>query len=151
MLLDVFLRLPFEILIPNTLFEDELLKFTATEKKNLIRAGLKVVDIPGAGVMRAREVVMQNRHLSIHDGLAYVLAETHKGCILLTGDRRLRDLAMSNRINSHGVLWVIDELHKNGHSADGCHKALVAFSNDPAVRLPARELALAIKKFAALC
>ena len=39
-LLDVFLRLPYEILIPNTLFEDELLKFTAEQKKGLLRAGL---------------------------------------------------------------------------------------------------------------
>jgi hypothetical protein len=38
-LLDVFLRLPYEILIPNTLFEDELLKFTAEQKKALLRAG----------------------------------------------------------------------------------------------------------------
>jgi hypothetical protein len=35
-LLDVFLRLPYEILIPNTLFEDELLKFTAEQKRRRI-------------------------------------------------------------------------------------------------------------------
>lgn len=46
-LLTAFPRLPFEILIPNTLFEDELLSFSADEKKNLIAAGLKVVDLPG--------------------------------------------------------------------------------------------------------
>jgi len=37
-LLDALLRLPCEFLIPNTLFEDELLKFTATQKKALLRA-----------------------------------------------------------------------------------------------------------------
>jgi len=31
-LLDAFLKLPYEILIPNTLFEDELLKFTSAQK-----------------------------------------------------------------------------------------------------------------------
>lgn len=46
-LLDVFLRLPYEFLIPNTLFEEELLKFTAAQKKALLRAGLKVIDLPG--------------------------------------------------------------------------------------------------------
>lgn len=45
-LLDAFLKLPYEVLIPNTLFEDELLKFTATEKGILLRNGLKVVDVP---------------------------------------------------------------------------------------------------------
>src|SRR5258708_6450469 len=123
-LLDAFLELPFEILIPNTLFEDELLKFTTAQKKDLIRAGLKVVDIPGTGVLRAREVIIANPHLSIHDGFAYVLAETHKGCILLTGDGWLRTLATANSIDVHGVLWVVDQVHKNGSSAAACHKAL---------------------------
>ena len=36
-LLDTFLRLPYEFLIPDTLFEEELLKFTAAQKKSLIR------------------------------------------------------------------------------------------------------------------
>ena len=45
-LLDVFLRLPYELLIPNTLFEEELLKFTAAQKNALVRGGLKVIDLP---------------------------------------------------------------------------------------------------------
>lgn len=112
MLLDAFLGLPFEILISNTLFEDELLKFTATQKKALLRAGLKVVDIPGSGVLRAREIMTENRYLSIHDSLAYVLAESNKGCILLTSDWRLRELAMANSIVVHDMMWVVDEIHK---------------------------------------
>ena len=43
-LLGVFLRLPYEFLIPNTLFEEELLKFTDEEKAILLRGGLQVVD-----------------------------------------------------------------------------------------------------------
>ncbi len=150
LLLDAFLGLPFEILIPNALFEDELLKFTPAQKKGLLRDGLKVIDIPGPGVLRAREIVMANRQLSIHDGLAYVLAESNKGCILLTGDGRLRTLAAANGMSVHGVLWVIDEIHKNGHGADRCHKALIALSADPAVRLPLKELSAALKRYAAL-
>ncbi len=38
-LLAVFLLLPFEFLIPNTLFEDELLSFTDNEKKTLLSGG----------------------------------------------------------------------------------------------------------------
>jgi hypothetical protein len=113
-LLDAFFGLPFEVLISNTLFEDELLKFTATQKKALLRAGLKVVDIPGSGVLRAREIMTENRHLSIHDSLAYVLAESNEGCILLTSDRRLRELAMANSITVHDMMWVVDEIHKKG-------------------------------------
>jgi hypothetical protein len=145
--MDAFLGLPFEILIPNTLFEDELLKFTAAQKKGLLRAGLKVIDIPGPGVLRAREIIIENPYLSVHDGLAFVLAESHTGCILLTGDGRLRALAAKNSIDVHGVLWVVDQIHKNGGSAAVCHRALLTLSTDPAVRLPQRELAAAIKRF----
>jgi hypothetical protein len=149
-LLDAFLGLPFEILIPNILFDDELLKFTEAQKKGLLDAGLKVVDIPGAGVLRARQLMIENPHISLHDGFAFVLAETHKGCILLTGDRRLRTVASASEIDVHGVLWVIDQIHQNGLGAKVCHDALVGWSNDPAVRLPARELAAAIRRFAEL-
>jgi predicted nucleic acid-binding protein len=149
-LLDAFLGLPFEILIPNTLFEDELLKFTEAQKKGLLDAGLKVVDIPGAGVLRARQLMIENPHISLHDAFAFVLAEMHRGCILLTGDRRLRTLASASQIAVHGVLWVVDQMYTNGLSAKGCHDALVGWSNDPAIRLPARELTAAIKRFAEL-
>lgn len=150
-LLDAFLGLPFEILIPNTLFEDELLKFSAAQKQALLRAGLQVIDIPGTGVLRAREVILENPRLSIHDGFAYVLAETHKGCILLTGDGPLRALAAAQNIEVHGVLWVVDEIHTNKLStAASLHAALALLADDPAVRLPRRELAAFIKKYEGL-
>jgi hypothetical protein len=89
-LLGVFLSLPYEILIPNTLFEDELLSFTAGEKRMLLQSGLQVVDLPGQQVLRAREVITSRPRLSVHDGFAYALAEMHTGSILLTGDGQLR-------------------------------------------------------------
>lgn len=92
-LLDAFLRIPYELLIPNTLFEDELLRFTVAQKKALIRGGLKVVDLPGKSVLLARHIAMHTPHLSVHDEFAYALARLHPGSILLTGDGRLRALA----------------------------------------------------------
>src|ERR1019366_5102026 len=147
-LLDAFLNLPYEILIPNTLFEDELLKFTSAQKQSLVRGGLKVMDLPGERVLRAQQVVRGAPQLSIHDGFALALAETHTGCILLTGDGSLRTLAAAHHIEVHGVLWVVDEIHANKLSAGASlHAALVLLSEDPTVRLPRRELAAAIKRF----
>ncbi|MGO9262128.1 MAG: hypothetical protein ACLQU1_38380 [Bryobacteraceae bacterium] len=56
-MLDALLRLPYEFLIPNTLFEEELLKFTVAQKEALIRGGLKVVDLTGERVLRAQAIV----------------------------------------------------------------------------------------------
>src|SRR5450432_716032 len=92
-MLELLLKLPYEFLIPNTLFEEELLKFTAAQKEALIRGGLKVVDLAGERVLRARAIVREVPQLSVHDGFAFALAESQSGCILLSGDERLRRLA----------------------------------------------------------
>lgn len=100
-LLDAFLQLPYEILIPDTLFDEELMQFTEAQKRTLLRGGLKVVKVPGEGVLRAREVAGALPQISIHDGFAFALAERNPGCILLTGDAALRELATKNRIAVH--------------------------------------------------
>lgn len=150
-LLDALLRLPCEFLIPDTLFEDELLKFTVSQKKALVRAGLKVIDLPGERVLRAQAVIRQAPRLSVHDGFAFALAESHPGCILLTGDGELRNLATQHNMEVHGVLWVIDEIHRHQiEKAKTLLAALRAFSADPTVRLPRREVAASIKRFSGL-
>jgi len=150
-LLEALLRLPCEFLIPDTLFEDELLKFTAAQKKAMVRAGLKVIDLPGERVLRAQAVIRQAPRLSVHDGFAFALAEGHPGCILLTGDGELRSLAVRHKMEVHGVLWVIDELHRHQiEKAKNLLAALRAFSADPTVRLPRREVAASIKRFSGL-
>ena len=147
-LLDTFLRLPYEFLIPNTLFEEELLKFTAAQKEALIHSGLKVMDLPGERVLRAQEVLRKIPQLSVHDGFAFALAESHPGCILLTGDSKLRTLATKHAMEVHGVLWVLDEIFRNRlTSAATLLTALRVFSADPTVRLPQRDLRLYIKRY----
>lgn len=150
-LLDALLRLPCEFLIPDTLFEDELLKFTAAQKKALIRAGLKVIDLPGERVLRAQALIHQAPRLAVHDGFAFALAESYPGCILLTGDGELRNLATRHNMEVHGVLWVIDEIYRYQiEKPKTLLAALRAFSGDPTVRLPRRELGASLKRFSAL-
>ena len=122
-LLEAFVRLPYEILIPNTLFEEELLKFSPAQK-TLLGAVLKIIDLPGEKVLRAQSIVREMPMLSVHDGFAFALAEGCPGCILLTGDSQLRSLANEEGIEVHGVLWIIDEIYKYrvvpaGRSGDG--------------------------------
>ena len=150
-MLNLFLRLPYEFLIPNTLFEEELLKFTAGQKKALIRGGLKVVDLPGERVLRAQAIVREVPELSIHDGFAFALAESYPDCILLSGEKALRTLATERAMEVHGVLWVLDELHANHltHTAT-ILRVLRAFLGDVTVRLPRREVAAYIKRYEAL-
>jgi predicted nucleic acid-binding protein len=146
-LLDAFLRLPFEILIPNTLFADELQSFTAAEKTSLMGAGLRVVDLPGSAVLRAQAVVREAPRLTSHDAFALVLAEDHPGCILLTGDGLLRRVAGAKQIEVHGVLWVVDRLHEHAVvSARRLVAALQTLADDNTVRLPRREMLAAVRR-----
>ena len=147
-LLDIFLRLPHEILIPDLLFEEELLKFTEAQKRALVKGGLKIIDMPGERVLRAQQVIRSNPHLSVHDGFAFALAESNPDCILLTGDGCLRDLALTQTIEVHGFLWIIDEMQRRElHAAERLCAALRVLVSDPAVRLPKRELAAFIKRY----
>lgn len=150
-LLDAFVHLPYELLIPNTLFEDELLKFTPAQKQALVSGGLKVIDMPGERVSRAIEVARQVPRLSINDGFAFALAEQHAGCVLLSGDGALRIHAMSCSMEVRGVLWVIDELHGHGIApVTTILEALNLLGADHTVRLPAREIGAAIRRYQAL-
>lgn len=135
-LLDAFFRLPYELLIPNTLFDEELFKFTAAQKKAMLRGGLKVVDLPGESVLRAQRIARELPHLSVHDCFAYTLAESRPGCILLTGDGPLRAFARRQKIEVHGVLWVIDapcpRNHRRGDTVDGAAGASKRSDSAPA-------------------
>ena len=85
-------------------------------------------------------------HLSIHDGFAFALAESRPGCILLTDDGGLRRLAEENDIEVHGV---IDEIHANGlATAQALLEALHSLAADDSVRLPRRDLAAQIRRYA---
>jgi hypothetical protein len=89
--------------------------------------------------------------MSVHDGFAYALAESRTNSILLTGDGQLRALATSNKIEVHGVLWVVDEIHRGRlTTVKALHAALSVFADDPTVRLPKRELTAALERFEAL-
>ena len=147
-LLEAFLDLPYEILIPNTLFEEELVRFTPAQKDLLVQGGLQVMDLPGERVLRAQAIARDLPHLSVHDGFAFALAESCEDGILLTGDGGLRTLAVNSGMDVHGVLWVIDEIHTHGlASAEDLLAVLRAFADDASVRVPTRDLAAQIRRY----
>lgn len=147
-LLGPFLRLPYEIVIPDTLFHDELLKFSEAEKTLLITSGLQVRELPGEGVNRAQDLERGFPSLSIHDCFAFALAEHLEDSILLSGDGKLRTIAKQHAIEVHGILWVIEEMYKEATTAvEALVAALELFNENPAIfRLPRRELRALLKQ-----
>ena len=70
-----------------------------------------------------------------------------EACVLLTGDAKLRTLSESYDMEVHGMLWLLDEIHRHGLApAEQLAAVLRGFDEDPTVRLPGRELAALLRR-----
>jgi predicted nucleic acid-binding protein len=148
-LLEALIQLPYEIGIPDVLFE-ELVNFKPTEIA-LIEEHFKKMSLPGEGVLRVQAIASQHSALSLNDCFAFVVAERITDSILLTGDRRLRNLATAHQIEVHGVLWALDEmLQAKAAKLSQLYKALQLFQNDPTVLLPSNEVNARLKRYGEL-
>jgi hypothetical protein len=146
-LVDAFLELPYELVIPDVLLDDELLSFAKSEIA-LLRRKMTVATLDGEGVERVRTIIAEVRALSVYDGFAFVIAEERPGCILLTGDSRLRDRSEASGMECHGVLWAVDEIRKaKTATMTALLQALEAWHDDPLVRLPRQELGRMIARY----
>ena len=144
-LLDIFLELPFELIVPDIILADELLSFTEVETAGM-RRRMTVGHLDGEQVRQAEETQRVNPALSLYDCAAFILAQANPGAVLLTGDRRLRVVAESVGVECHGVLWVVDELAK---AKPDSHKQLISaletWRDDVLLRLPAADLDRALR------
>ena len=150
-LLEEFLQLPYQFVMPNTLFEDEWLCLTDEEKAALCDQGLEIIDLPGEIVLRAQRHFNQHASLKLNDCLALALAEEIKEAILMTGDGPLRRIADGNSIEVRGVLWIIDELEAHEIVPPQIlYDALRLFQDDDLVFLPQEEIVRRLRRIGRL-
>src|SRR5882762_9218292 len=108
-LLDLFLRLPFDFVVADAILADELLSFSRSEV-SLMRKHMVVTSLDGAQLKLVGELQAAAPALSLYDCMSFVMAQSNPGCILLTGDKRLRSKAEAAQMECHGVLWLVDEI-----------------------------------------
>jgi predicted nucleic acid-binding protein len=146
-LLGAVLALPYTFVMPDVLFADELIDFGPVAKPELLALGFRVIGLDGEGTRRASEYFARYRRLSLHDCFALTLAVQTAGCILLTGDRTLRQIATAMGIEVHGVLWVLDQLeYTRLASVQQLYDALCHWEQDALVFLPRDELRRRIRR-----
>ena len=104
-LLEAVLDLPIVFIVPDLLYERELRPYGGAE---LLERGLRVAELNGDGVPRALEYRRTQPSLSLVDTFALALA-TENRWMLLTGDRVLRNLAVSEGVVCHGLLSLLSE------------------------------------------
>lgn len=145
-LLEFLVELPFEFVISDGILADELLSFKRSEIA-FMRRRMNVVTLDGIEIQVVARLQRQHPALSLHDCSSLVIAQRESGCILLTGDRRLRVCAEAVPIECHGVLWVVEELTKAKLVSEKLLiKALEIWRDDSTVRLPAAALFQAISR-----
>ena len=147
-LLEAMFDLPYRFVIPKTMYESELVVIANIEKKDLKNLGLETLALPKNAASRIKAYVEDTPSLSLNDCSTLVLAEETPYPILLTGDRKLRNIASRMKIEVHGTLWVIDQIHaRKIVEVSALLKALDVFKNDKAVFLPEGEIQKRINQF----
>ena len=105
-LLELLFRLPdVELCVPDILYVNEL----AANYGQLPALGLQVVPMDGPAIAEADALGPKHRQLSANDCLAFVLAR-RTNATLLTGDRRLREVAERAGVQVHGTLWATEQM-----------------------------------------
>jgi hypothetical protein len=144
-LLDEMFRLPFEFAVPDLLYERELAGALGDQ---LVVLGLRVEVLTPTELSHATTLRRRDARLSIPDTFAFAIAQSRRWT-LLTGDGNLRELAIAEQIDMHGVLWLFDQLVDGNHvSFDRLHDGLSAIFGHPRCRLPANEVRSRLARFA---
>ena len=104
-LIPVIFQLPYEIAVPDILFELELRE----RHSHLLQAGLKVKSLNSESVKKTEFLTGQYPRPSMMDHSALALA-LQEQCPLLTGDKDLRVAAKKEGVEVHGTIWIIEEL-----------------------------------------
>jgi predicted nucleic acid-binding protein len=135
-LLETALRLPYEFAVPDLLFEREL----RTWDGPALRHYLVIMSLAGEGVALAASFRRADARLSLPDALALALAKIG-GYTLLAGDAALRAMAEAEKVDCHGVLWILDQIDAQGlASQHDLRGSLTAISKHPRCRLPRLEV-----------
>ena len=134
-------ELSYTIVMPQTLLDDELIRLTDDEKREMIERGLRTRHLDPAGIMQAERYFGRHPALAWNDCLALRMAEETEAAILLTGDGLLRRIATEKAIDVHGVIWVLDEMDRlDVVEPAQLAVAIQALMDDPLVFLPDQEL-----------
>lgn len=150
-LLEALFELPYTFVMPDTLFENELLCLTEQSILALCERGLEVRSLPGESVSRAQQYFNEHRSLTLNDCFALALAEEIEDAILMTGDGPLRRIAGRNGVDVRGVLWATDEMELHEVvSRRAIYDALRLYQDDDMVFLPADEIKRRVKRLSQL-
>lgn len=108
------------------------------DRSTLQHMGLGMITLSPNQLLETARMHAEDARLSLGDCAALIAARDER-VFLLTGDKRLRDMAETISLETHGVLWILDEIE----AAELLNHAELAASLqkmlDQGARLPAHE------------
>ncbi len=142
--LEAVFALPHEFAVPDVLYDREM---QGEWGERLIQLGLRVVEVSAGGVGNALLYRQQRPSLSLPDSFALALAKEREW-LLLTGDAELRELAIGESVECHGLLWLFDIMENAGiPGIRTLHEGLAALASHPRCRLPRREVMIRLERY----
>ena len=143
-LLDAVFGPPFQVAVPDLLYERELRR---SDGPDLTSKDLKILALAPEGVALAQEYRRREPRLSLPDAFALALAKSG-GHVLLAGDASLRAQAKIEGVECHGVLWILDALEEHGLvNSSALDGALTRISKHPRCRLPRNEVQKRLERY----
>lgn len=138
-LVEIF-ELPFEFAVPDALFEEELIDLGSTTNLQLKSLGLRVEELDEEGVDQAVIYQKSNPRLSLNDCFAVSLAKNNSWP-LITGDKRMKNFAQAEQVETYGCLWILDALTQHGViESSRMLEVLDGMLRDPTTRIPHVEI-----------
>ncbi len=141
---DAMFALDYDFGTPDILYAEEL----EEQHPEIIDAGLALFELNPDTINNANTLYQQNiiTKVSVNDCMALALAQ-QENCTLLTGDAKLKKLAIIENVPVRGTLWIVDEMFTGKLiSVKNAEDAYQKMLNDGS-RLPIEEIKKQINKF----
>lgn len=129
-LMDQFMLLSYDFVIPDVIV-DELYSFNEMELARLAEK-MTVCTFTANDILKVEQLILANQKLSEPDLFALLAAQAYPNSILLTGDRRLKNLALESEQEVHGLLWAVSQIHEETDCPTNLLvDAILFWKNDP--------------------
>jgi predicted nucleic acid-binding protein len=137
-------ELDYRFAVSDILYQEEIEPYISEFKETALEA--IVFDQKTNGLLLEKIVLYKETALSRNDISAMVLA-IKNNCILLTGEKLLRDIATKEGVEVHGILWLMEELFSSELiNSQGVINAYEAMRRDGS-RLPWDEIKKQLERF----
>lgn len=149
-LLDAWFSLGFDLRTTSLIYHEVMRKNQKLKLQRYLDNGQLLIE-KATGEVIAEIAVFKtslSSRLTIQDASALYFATKIEGSILLTSDRRLREHAEAQGVETHGLLWVLDTLVARGALLPGvAADRLEALMERGTSRQPQHECELRIRRW----